>query len=220
MGEVRAAAALTLTLLLAACGERGEPVQRVELPEGGTVLPVVLPQSPDTSEAVWLVAVGVDHDHIVRGASVMVLNYGNRDESPLLTLACNPVAPATLTIIRHAPALPGQTALFPVIGNGMRSRFPVDAAKLDGTWHWQATLPVEDSRWDVFTGSRQLLATLPGGGMLDIAGSRMPGAFIAWCREEIETLPREEDLPPPDETRPPPSRREQARRAAAEADGG
>ena len=218
MGQVRAA--LALTLLLAACGERGEPVQRVELRDDGSARPQVMGRSPDTSQARWVVWTGVDHDHVMPGRSVMLLHYGNDGEPPLLTLACDPAAPATLTIIRHAPALPGQTALFPVIGNGERSRFPVDATRLDGQWHWQATLPVSDSRWNVFSGSRQLLATLPGGGTLDIAGSRMPGAFVAWCRDEIATLPREEDLPPPEETRAPPTRREQARRAAAEADGG
>lgn len=213
MGEVRAtsALALALTLLLAACGERGEPVQRVELPEGGNVLPVAMSRSPDTLAAVWLAA--VDGQALV---------YGNRGEAPLLTLACEPAAdPPRLTIIRHAPALPGQTALFPVIGNGERSRFPVDAKQVQGEWRWQVTLPANDVRWDVFAGSRQLLATLPGGGTLDIAGSRMPGAFLDWCRNGgAGVLPREQDLPPPVETRPPLTRREKARKAAAEADGG
>lgn len=211
MGEVRAASAVAVTLLLAACGEQGEPVQRVELHDDGTALPVVMAQSPDTSDAAWLVA-----------ADGQALVYGNRGGAPLLTLACEAQAdPPRLTIIRHAPALPGQTALFPVIGNGERSRFPVDAKQVQGDWRWQVTLPANDVRWDVFAGSRQLLATLPGGGMLDIAGSRMPGAFLDWCRNEgVGVLPREQDLPPPDQTRPPPSRREQARKAAAEADGG
>jgi hypothetical protein len=210
MGEVRRGIAAS-ALLLAACGEQGEAVQRVELREEGLVPPVVMAQSPDTSTAVWLVA-----------ADGQALVYGNQGSTPLLTLTCEPAAaPPRLTIIRHAPALPGQTALFPVIGNGERSRFPVDAAQVQGEWRWQVTLPANDVRWDVFAGSRQLLATLPGGGMLDIAGSRMPGAFLDWCRNEgVGVLPREQDLPPPDETRPPPTRREQARQAAAEADGG
>lgn len=201
---------LPLTLLLAACGQQGAPVQQVELRDEGLVLPVVMTRSPDTSRAAWVVS-----------ADGQALVYGDRGGPPLLTLACEQAAaPPRLTIVRHAPALPGQTALFPVIGNGERSRFPVDAAQLDGEWRWQVTLPVTDTRWQVFAGSRQLLATLPGGGTLDIAGSRMPGAFLQWCRGEIATLPREQDLPPPDETRPPPTRREQARQAAAEADGG
>lgn len=204
-------AAVLLALLLASCGEQGEPVQRVELRDDGSARPQVMARSPDTSQAVWLVS-----------GSGQALVYGNRAGPPLLTLLCEPTAaPPRLTIIRHAPALPGQTALFPVIGNGERSRFPVDATQVQGEWRWQVTLPANDTRWDVFLGSRQLLATLPGGGMLDIAGSRMPGAYLDWCRKEgVGVLPREQDLPPPDETRPPKSRREQARAAAAEADGG
>lgn len=209
MGQMRAA--LALTFLLAACGQKGEPVQRVELRNDGSARPLVMTRSPDTSQAVWLVS--ADRQSLV---------YGNQGGPNLLTLACEAGAdPPRLTIIRHAPALPGQTALFPVIGNGERSRFPVDARQVRGEWRWQVTLPADDVRWDVFAGSRQILATLPGGGTVDMAGSRMPGAFLDWCRNGgTGVMPREQDLPPPDQTRAPPSRREQARRAAAEADGG
>lgn len=210
MGQVRAALLLGVSLLAAplitGC-DRGEPVQRVALSDGSAARPVVMAQSPDTTNAAWQVAPGGQ-----------ALTYGNPGGKVLLTLACDPAAaPPKLTVIRHAPALPGQTALFPVIGNGMRSRFPVDAALADDEWRWQVTLPAEDPQWDVFTGSRQLLATLPGGGMLDIAGSRMPGAFVTWCRAGgASVLPREQDMPPPDQTRPPPSRRALAREAASE----
>lgn len=211
MGQVRRTIALACLILLAGCGERGGPVQRVELREERLVPPVVMTSSPDTSQALWLVS-----------ADGQALVYGNQGAPALLTLACEPAAaPPRLTIIRHAPALPGQTALFPVIGNGERSRFPVDARRVQGEWRWQVTLPAEDTRWEVFAGSRQLLATLPGGGTLDMAGSRMPGAFLDWCRAEgTGVMPREQDLPPPEQTRAPKGRRQQAREAAAEADGG
>ena len=69
-----------------------------------------------------------------------------------------------------------------MIGNGMRSRFLVDTRLSDGEWLWEATVSADDPKLDVFTGTRQLLATLPGGGMLDIQGSRIPGEFVTWCR--------------------------------------
>lgn len=206
MGEVRTAL-LGAVLLLTGC-DRGEPVQRVELRDDAAARASVVATSPDTTNARWLVA-----------STGQALTYGHPGGAILLTLACEPAAtPPRLTVIRHAPALPGQTALFPVIGNGMRSRFPVDAKLAEGEWRWQVTLQANDTRWDVFTGSRQLLATLPGGGMLDIAGSRMPGAFVTWCRNGGNAvLLREQDMPPPDQTRPPPTRRELARQAAASA---
>lgn len=196
-------AVLVLPLLLAAC-DRGQPVQRVELDPDRPGGPQVMDRSPDTLNAGWRVS-----------RNGRALRYGNPGEDVLLTLACAPNdVPPTLTIIRHAPARRGQTALFPVIGNGIRSRFPVDATREDGEWRWQVTLPASDARWDVFSGSRQLFATLPGGGMLDMAGSRMPGAFVTWCRDGGRSvLPREADLPPPDQVRAPPSTRELRRRA-------
>ena len=73
-------------------------------------------------------------------------------------------------------------ALFPVIGNGLVSRFKVDATLADREWHWEAALPVADPQLDVFVGQADLQATLPGGGMLVIGGSRIPGEFVNWCR--------------------------------------
>jgi hypothetical protein len=69
-----------------------------------------------------------------------------------------------------------------VIGNGKISRFEVDAARVDGEWRWQATLPADDPQLEVFAGSNRLEATLPGGGTVKIEGSAAPGQFIAQCR--------------------------------------
>jgi len=73
-------------------------------------------------------------------------------------------------------------ALFPVLGNGMISRFQIDAVLHDGEWRWEGTLPAADPQLEVFTGPRELQATLPGGGSLVIEGSRIPGEFVEWCR--------------------------------------
>jgi len=69
-----------------------------------------------------------------------------------------------------------------VIGNGMISRFKVDATLTDREWRWEGALPAADSQLDVFTGPREIEATLPGGGSLLIEGSRIPGEFVSWCR--------------------------------------
>ena len=160
------------TLALAACDRAPAPVQRIDLARAATTMPRVMEQSPDTSAAFWHVA---DNGQAVA--------FGNAGAPPLLTLACRPSGnPPEMSVIRHVPALPGQGALFPVIGNGMRSRFMVDATLADGEWRWEARLPAADPSLDVFTGPRELTATLPGGGMLELAASRIPGEFITWCR--------------------------------------
>lgn len=170
-------------LALAACDRAEPPVQRIELSEARGVLPPVLEQSPDTSQAIWDVA---DHGQAI--------HFGNAGARPLVTLACRPGEdPPQLSVIRHAPALPGQGALFAVIGNGMRSRFLVDATLAEGEWRWEAQLAASDPMLDVFTGPRELLATLPGGGTLEVGPSRVPGEFITWCRAGGQ-------LPPPAET--------------------
>ncbi|TIX50608.1 hypothetical protein [Alteraurantiacibacter aquimixticola] len=166
-------------LVLAACGEEAPaPQQRVDLGEPRPAAPEVMAVSPDTSEATW----SVDED----GQSI---EFGNLGEGPLLTLACRLGGEEPqMAVIRHAAARPGLSALFPVIGNGMRSRFMVDAVLEENEWRWEGVLPADDPQLDVFTGTRALTATLPGRGMLEIRGSRIPGEFVTWCRAGGETV--------------------------------
>ncbi len=181
---------LALPLVLAACDRAPPPVQRVDLAEAEAAMPRVMEQSPDTSQAFWQVA---DNGQAV--------HFGNAGAPPLLSLVCRPTEnPPELSVIRHLSALPGQGALFPVIGNGMRSRFLVDATLADGEWRWEAQLMAADPSLDVFTGPREMTATLPGGGMLEIGGSRIPGEFITWCRAGGVVRPTGADETPEDET--------------------
>lgn len=162
-----------LLFTLAACDRPAPaPVQRIALEDARPATPLVMLESPDTSAASWAV-----------DESGQSIHFGNDNQPPLMTLACRlQESPPQLAIIRHAPARPGLSALFPVIGNGMRSRFLVDAMLNEGEWRWEGTLPAADPQLDVFTGTRRMTATLPGGGMLEIDGSRIPGEFVSWCR--------------------------------------
>ena len=183
MGAVKVAP-LILLPLLAACGDGGDaPVQgqRISLEEarGKVVEPL---GSPDTEGAKWTVA-----------ANGQSIDFARPGADPWMTLACNlREAPATISLVRHAEARPGQKALFPVIGNGTISRFKVDAALHNGEWRWEGALPASDPLLDVFTGPRELEATLPGGGTLLIEGSRIPGEFVNWCRAGGRVLRTEE----------------------------
>lgn len=170
---MRAAALLPICLILAACDRAETPVdaQRVSLDEarGGVHEPLA---SPDTKNARWTVA--------PNGQAVA---FGNAGKRPFLSLACRVKDdPPTMRVIRHAEARPGEKALFPVLGNGTISRFKADAALEDDEWRWQAVVPANDPLLEVFTGAREIEATLPGAGSVIIAGSRVPGEFISWCR--------------------------------------
>ncbi|RPF72300.1 hypothetical protein [Aurantiacibacter spongiae] len=168
-------------LLLAACQQQPAAreetqTQRIALADARAVHADAIP-SPDTKAARWR----------VRGDG-QGIDFGDAGQAPLMTLDCAiGDGEPTMHIIRHAAALPGQSALFPVIGNGMRSRFLADARLADegdaGEWRWEATLPASDPQLDVFAGNRPLTATLPGRGMLEIRASRIPGEFLDWCRK-------------------------------------
>jgi hypothetical protein len=173
MGPVRAPVLVSL-LLLAACNRPEAPVdgQRISLDDARGSIDQPLP-SPDTVNASWKVA--------TNGQSI---DFGNPDELPYLTLSCHLTdKPPTIHIIRHVTTRPGEKALFPVIGNGMVSRFKVDATLVNGEWRWEGVVPAEDGSLEVFTGRRELEATLPGAGTLIIDGSAIPGEFVDWCRK-------------------------------------
>jgi len=171
MGAVKPPVTLLFLLFLAACDRSESPVQaqRISLDEARTrgTEPMA---SPDTKDAVWAVR-----------ANGQAIDFGNAGSPPLMSLVCK-LREQKLAVVRHAPSRPGQQALFPVIGNGLVSRFKVDATLADREWRWEAALPVTDPQLDVFLGQADLQATLPGGGMLVIAGSRIPGEFVNWCR--------------------------------------
>lgn len=184
----RAAPLILLTLSLTAC-DRAAPlpqgdVQRVELEQTGQ-RQAMAEVSPDTSEAGWTVS---DDGQAIR--------FGEMGEAPFLTLACDVDAePPEFVIIRHARAYPGQSALFPVLGNGISSRFLADAKLADGEWHWEARLPADDPQLEVFSGTRDLIATLPGRGTLEIGGGRITGEFLEWCRAGGMPDPVESETP-------------------------
>ena len=174
MGAVKAPlTAFAVLLSLAACRGEQEPVQaqRFSLDDARHV-PATPIASPDTNGAAWSVT-----------KDAQAIDFGRPGAEPLLTLACDlKQTPARLRIVRHVAARPGEKALLPVIGNGTISRFKVDATLADGEWRWEGALPASDPSLDVFTGPRELEATLPGGGSLLIGGSRIPGEFVNWCR--------------------------------------
>lgn len=178
--------ALAPLLILGACSQNDAPApvqaERIELAKAGGGAPSSEPlASPDTSNSAWTV-----------DENGQAIHFGPRDTEttgPWLTLDCRlNETPPEMRIIRHAPTRPGMKALFPVQGNGVRSRFLADAKLSDGEWRWEAAVPADDPMLEVFTGPRELQATMPGAGLLEIPGSRIPGEFVAWCRAGGEVM--------------------------------
>jgi len=196
--------ALVLILLLptlAACErvpDAPSQGQRISL-EAARRVPAKPLLSPDTRAASWSVS-----------ADGQAIAFATQGQPPFLTLACRlREQPAQVEIIRHVPGRPGEQALFPVLGNGMISRFKLDTALAQGEWRWQGSLPASDPQLDVFTGPRDLEATLPGGGSLLIAGSRIPGEFVRWCRQggRVQRVEAREQAAEAAGTAPPPPTR-------------
>jgi hypothetical protein len=174
MGAVKPPVLLALPILLAGCGDNAPaPVegQRFSL-DAARHVPEAPIASPDTAGAAWTVA-----------GSGQAIEFGRPGQPTLLTLACDlRKTPVQFRIVRHVGARPGEKALFPVIGNGTISRFKLDATLAGEEWRWEGALLASDPSLDVFTGPRELEATLPGGGTLLIEASRIPGEFVTWCR--------------------------------------
>jgi hypothetical protein len=172
---------------LAACHREQAPVEGQRIPlsdvrDGGEE---PLP-SPDTKGASWAVS-----------RTGQAIDFAKPGMKPFVSLVCSVKAGEPhVTVIRHAPARPGEKALFPVIGNRIISRFKVDAALADREWRWQGTLPADDPLLEVFEGPGALQATLPGGGTVKIAGSTVPGQFLTWCRSGGKAPAVETPTPP------------------------
>ena len=161
-------------LQLTAC-ERQTPAPEPTFNEEQSAAALALNPKPDSTDAKWTIAVDG------RG-----IDFGTPAVTPLLSLSCQiskSAAPPQLTVIRHARSEPGSKARSAVLGNGIVSRLKLDAvlSGKDG-WRWEGHYPASSPEVDVFTGPRDIAATLPGGGELHIAGSGLPREFIDWCR--------------------------------------
>ena len=161
-------------MALAGCGQRQEHIQRFDLDDlKGTAAFGITP-SPNIISAMWTIAPDG------RG-----IRFGRAPDEPYLSLVCktSKSAPPALEITRHAQSEPGAKALFAVIGNGVVSRLNLDARLGHEGWQWSAVYPADAPQFDAFTGPRAIEATLPGAGMIQMAGSGLPREFIEWCRQ-------------------------------------
>lgn len=165
----------SITLVaLAACkpAASDDYLQRVNLAEAkGTASAPLL--SPDVTNAVW-----------AESASAQRFLYGIPGQAPFLALACEQSSSGEpqISFTRFARADPGAKALFALIGNGHIARLPVEAKWNGRAWLWEGTAAADEPGLEVLTGRRDVAATLPGAGRLELNASPLPARLIDECR--------------------------------------
>ncbi|MCA1661363.1 MAG: hypothetical protein LC648_04060 [Novosphingobium sp.] len=160
---------------LSACGEpaadrRTTPV-RVPLAVASAATPSAIPTAPP-GPYVWT------HAQSARAAW-----YGPKDAPALLAIACEgwEKGAPRLAIVRYARADEGAEALFAIQGSKGILRLPVSATRVGDAGHvWRGELDPRDPRAEVLLGNG-LKATVPGGGMIELAPLGEAAALIAQC---------------------------------------
>ena len=167
-----------LFLALAAC-QPAEPdaaaVERIDLDARQERAAPARAGLPDAVGAGWELA-----------ADGKSLRFANPAGEPLLSLACirPPDQPARIRLVQYASAPPGAEALFALVGNGMVARVPMDARLEDDRWLWEGSVPADAFKLDVLTGDREVIATMPGGGEIELTPSPLPQRLVTWCRQQ------------------------------------
>jgi hypothetical protein len=129
--------------------------------------------SPDTAEAQWVAS---------REPGRII--YGNPGEPPLLALACIANGrSAQIAYERIVDADPNAKAILALIGNSHVTRLFVDAEKTGDDWRWRGATRADDPALEVLTGPRQVEATVPGAGSVNLNPSSLPRELINRCRE-------------------------------------
>jgi hypothetical protein len=133
---------------------------------------------PDATGAGWELAPGSKS-----------LRFANPAGEPLLSLACElpPDAPPRIRFVQYAPAPPGAKALFAMVGNLRVARVNMDARLQDKRWLWAGTEPADAPKLEALMGPREVIATMPGGGEIELTGSPLPRQFIEECRGKAKS---------------------------------
>ena len=167
-------ATFMLSVSLVACGQRGaddraDPVH-VPLAVASAATVDAIPTNPP-GPYVWT------HAQSARAAW-----YGPKDAPALLAIACEgwEKGAPRLTIVRYARADERAEALFAIQGSKGILRLPVSAVKVGKDFAWRGQLDAADPKAEVLLGTG-LKATVPGGGMIELAPMGEAGALIGEC---------------------------------------
>jgi hypothetical protein len=143
--------------------------------------------SPDTEGALWAASASAEGR----------LVYGIPGQPALLALECVSQAGELprLAITRLAPADEEAGALLAMVGNGHIGRIAVDATELGGRLFWRGEALAADAAWEPLGGPRELIATVPGAGTVELNPSPLPGVLIERCRNGIASVGAAPDAP-------------------------
>ncbi len=147
------------------------PVERTSPLDGGL---------PDATAAVWEFA-----------PDNKSLRFANPAGEPLLSLACYlpPDAPPRIRFVQFAHAQPGAKALFAMVGNLRVARVAMDARLQDKRWLWTGSEPADANKLEALMGTREVIATMPGGGEIKLTGSPLSRQLIESCRAKAKPAP-------------------------------
>ena len=164
-------------LALAACKppptDEADARGTLVIPQKGPSEPI---DSPDSENAIW-----------VSSATPGRIIYGNPGEAPMMALACiGDGSDSLIHITRITRADEGAQAFIALIGNSHVARFEIDATEARSGFVWEGTIAPDDPRLEVLTGRRSVTATVPGGGMITLNGSTLPGRIIDSCRVRFD----------------------------------
>jgi len=143
-----------------------------DMPEAAPIFASEPLPSPETEGAVWALSSRTDGRLI----------YGVPGEAALLALDCDTNGTPMIQITRISPADEGAGALLALVGNGHIGRVKIDATKVNDQFFWVGEAYAEDELWEPLTGPRELIATVPGAGMVTLNPSAFPGQLITSCR--------------------------------------
>lgn len=157
------------------------------MPETEPTFPSEPLPSPDTEGAGWAQSANAA-DRLV---------YGIPGQPALIALECVTQEGELphLSITRLAEADEGAGAMLAMVGNGHIGRIAVDATELGGRHYWRGETLAADVAWEPLGGPRELIATVPGAGTVEINPSPLPGVLIERCRNGIASAPDELALP-------------------------
>lgn len=169
------AAACLATLPLAAChpgkeqGQDSEGAVRLILPTGPAPLELP-PRQPEGAE--W---------SLRRDGS---LDFALSGQPALLSVSCRHGSDgrAFIHLLRRTRAEPGAKALFALEGNRRVARVPMNVTRAGDPGEWQGQIDAHAEAAGALKGGMKIMATLPGGGMLELPASREPGVLLDACR--------------------------------------